>query len=42
MNYLNMIAFGIFPYIAIIVCFIATWVRYDREQFLVSYLKAKC
>ena len=33
MNYLNMIAFGIFPYIAIIVCFVATWVRYDREQY---------
>lgn len=33
MNYLNMIAFGIFPYIAVIVCFVATWVRYDREQY---------
>lgn len=33
MNYFNMIAFGIFPYIAVFVCFIATWVRYDREQY---------
>lgn len=33
MSYLNIIAFGIFPYIAVFVCFIATWARYDREQY---------
>jgi nitrate reductase gamma subunit len=33
MNYVNMIAFGVFPYIAVAVCFIATWIRYDRDQY---------
>ncbi len=26
-------AFGIYPYLALAVCFIGTWVRYDREQY---------
>ncbi|WP_417657241.1 respiratory nitrate reductase subunit gamma [Pseudidiomarina aestuarii] len=33
MNYLNTFFFGIYPYIALAVMFIGTWVRYDREQF---------
>lgn len=33
MNYLNTFFFGIYPYIALAVMFIGTWMRYDREQF---------
>ncbi|CAB0151487.1 Respiratory nitrate reductase 1 gamma chain [Pseudidiomarina piscicola] len=33
MNYLNTFFFGIYPYIAIAVLVIGTWIRYDREQF---------
>ena len=33
MNYIDMLAFGIYPYIALAICFIATWIRYDREQY---------
>ena len=33
MNYINMLAFGIYPYIALAIFFIASWVRYDREQY---------
>lgn len=33
MNYLNTFFFGIYPYIALAVMFIGTWIRYDREQF---------
>lgn len=33
MNQLNMFAFGIYPYLAMAVMFIATWIRYDREQY---------
>ncbi|KFZ30735.1 nitrate reductase [Pseudidiomarina salinarum] len=33
MNSLNMLAFGIYPYIALTVFFIGSWIRYDREQF---------
>ncbi|WP_411359345.1 respiratory nitrate reductase subunit gamma [Pseudidiomarina salilacus] len=33
MNYLNTFFFGIYPYIALSVMFIGTWIRYDREQF---------
>tara|TARA_Y100001973_G_scaffold25397_1_gene38076 strand:- start:3437 stop:4126 length:690 start_codon:yes stop_codon:yes gene_type:complete len=33
MNYLNTFFFGIYPYIALAVMIIGTWMRYDREQF---------
>lgn len=33
MNYLNTFFFGIYPYIALAVMVIGTWIRYDREQF---------
>lgn len=33
MSYSTLFAFGIYPYIALAVCFIGTWVRYDREQY---------
>ena len=33
MNYINLLAFGIYPYIALAIFFIASWVRYDREQY---------
>lgn len=33
MNYLNTFFFGIYPYIALTVMIIGTWMRYDREQF---------
>ncbi len=33
MQYLNMLAFGIYPYIALAVFFIASLIRYDREQY---------
>lgn len=33
MSYLNTFFFGIYPYIAMAVFVIGTWVRYDREQF---------
>lgn len=25
--------FGIYPYVALAICFIGTWIRYDREQY---------
>ncbi|AVJ54920.1 respiratory nitrate reductase subunit gamma [Idiomarina sp. OT37-5b] len=33
MDYINMLAFGVYPYIALAVFFIGTWIRYDREQY---------
>lgn len=33
MSYVNMLAFGIYPFIALAVFFVGTWARYDREQF---------
>jgi len=33
MQYLNMLLFGIYPYIALAVFFIASLIRYDREQY---------
>jgi nitrate reductase gamma subunit len=33
MSTLHLFAFGIYPYIAIAVMFIGTWIRYDREQY---------
>lgn len=33
MSYINMLAFGVYPFIALAVFFIGTWIRYDREQY---------
>lgn len=33
MNSLNTFLFGLYPYIALFICFIASWIRYDREQY---------
>ncbi|WP_290617002.1 MULTISPECIES: respiratory nitrate reductase subunit gamma [unclassified Arsukibacterium] len=33
MAHLNMFAFGIYPYIAITIMIIGSWIRYDREQY---------
>ncbi|MCH2455102.1 MAG: respiratory nitrate reductase subunit gamma, partial [Idiomarina sp.] len=33
MDYINMLAFGVYPYIALAVFVIGTWIRYDREQY---------
>lgn len=33
MSTFHLFAFGIYPYIAIAVMFIGTWIRYDREQY---------
>lgn len=33
MSYSNMLLFGIFPYIAIAVLLLGSWVRFDREQY---------
>lgn len=33
MNYLNTLLFGLYPYIALFIFFIASWIRYDREQY---------
>lgn len=33
MSYSTLFAFGIYPYIALTICFIGTWIRYDREQY---------
>ena len=33
MSYLNDLFFGVYPYIAGAIFIIASWIRYDREQF---------
>lgn len=33
MSYFNTLAFGIYPYVAMIILFIGSWIRYDREQY---------
>jgi len=33
MDYLNTLLFGYYPYVAISVFFIASWARYDRDQY---------
>lgn len=33
MSTFHLFAFGIYPYIALAIMFIGTWVRYDREQY---------
>ena len=33
MSYINDLLFGVYPYIAGAVFLIASWIRYDREQY---------
>lgn len=33
MQSLNLFLFGLYPYLALLLCFIASWIRYDREQY---------
>lgn len=33
MSTFHLFAFGIYPYIALAIMFIGTWIRYDREQY---------
>ncbi|MEW4981955.1 MAG: respiratory nitrate reductase subunit gamma [Cycloclasticus sp.] len=33
MSYLNNLLFGIYPYIAIFVCLLGSWIRFDREAY---------
>lgn len=33
MSYLNTLFFGIYPYIAILVCLVGCWIRFDREPY---------
>ncbi|PIP81039.1 MAG: nitrate reductase, partial [Gammaproteobacteria bacterium CG22_combo_CG10-13_8_21_14_all_40_8] len=33
MGNLNNLLFGVYPYIAIIVFVVASWIRFDREQY---------
>lgn len=33
MSNLNNLLFGVYPYIAIIVCIVASWIRFDREPY---------
>jgi len=33
MSYFNSLLFGIYPYIAILVCLVGSWIRFDREPY---------
>jgi nitrate reductase gamma subunit len=33
MSYFNVLFFGIYPYIAILVCLVGCWIRFDREPY---------
>lgn len=33
MNHSNLLLFGVYPYAALIICIVGSWVRYDREQY---------
>lgn len=33
MSYLNSLLFGIYPYIAILICLLGSWIRFDREPY---------
>jgi nitrate reductase gamma subunit len=33
MSHLNTLLFGIYPYLALVVCVVACWIRFDREQY---------
>jgi nitrate reductase gamma subunit len=42
MNSLNTFLFGLYPYIALFICFIASWIRYDREQYTWKPVQVNC
>jgi len=33
MSYFNSLLFGIYPYIAILICLVGSWIRFDREPY---------
>ncbi len=33
MNYTNTMLFGIYPYLALLICVVGSWIRLDREQY---------
>lgn len=33
MNYMNTLLFGLYPYLALLVCLVGSWIRFDREQY---------
>ena len=33
MSYSNSLLFGIYPYIAILICLVGSWIRFDREPY---------
>lgn len=33
MSYFNVLFFGVYPYIAILVCLVGCWIRFDREPY---------
>ncbi|MCF7982060.1 MAG: respiratory nitrate reductase subunit gamma [Pseudomonadales bacterium] len=33
MTYFNTLLFGLYPYIALLVCLVGSWIRFDREQY---------
>ncbi|MDH5432545.1 MAG: respiratory nitrate reductase subunit gamma [Gammaproteobacteria bacterium] len=33
MSNINLLLFGIYPYIAIFICLVASWIRFDREPY---------
>lgn len=33
MTYFNTVLFGLYPYIALLVCLLGSWIRFDREQY---------
>ncbi len=33
MSYFNTLLFGLYPYIALLVCLVGSWIRFDREQY---------
>ena len=33
MNYTNTMLFGLYPYLALLICVVGSWIRLDREQY---------
>jgi len=33
MSYFNTLFFGVYPYIAILICLVGSWIRFDREPY---------
>lgn len=33
MTYFNTLLFGLYPYVAVLVCLLGSWIRFDREQY---------